>query len=64
MRATERVRELVGDAVLLLTRFYAERAQADIKSKRSKPQQSGKLDKMLSDLKTLDANSLLDIGGL
>jgi len=54
----------VGSLATKIARDRKERAQADIKSKRSKPQQSGKLDKMLSDLRTLDANSLLDIGGL
>ncbi len=52
----------VGSLATKIARDRKERAQADIKQKRSKPQQSGKLDKMLSDLKTLDANSLLDIG--
>jgi hypothetical protein len=41
----------VGSLATKIARDRKERAQADIKQKRSKPQQSGRLDKMLSDLK-------------
>lgn len=51
----------IGSLANKIARERKERAQQDIRSKRTKPQQSGGLDKMLADLKTLDANSLLGL---
>jgi hypothetical protein len=51
----------VGSLATKIALARKERAQQDIRSKRSKPQQSGRLDKMLSDLKDLDVNDLMKI---
>jgi len=51
----------VGSLAQKIATDRKKRAEQEIKSKKKKPQQSGKLDKMLSDLKTLDVNSLMDM---
>jgi hypothetical protein len=50
----------VGSLAQKIATDRRKRAQQEVKTKR-KPQQSAKLDMMLSDLKTLDVNSLMDM---